>query len=263
MNEIVNTVLLKNDITATFDLETTGVNPETDRICQIAITKRYPDGRCIQKTYYINPLVPIPEGASNVHGITNEMVANCKTFEQMATTFYETLKDCTLIGFNSDKFDVPMIHYEFSRCGIVFPLPSQHKVDVRSLYLKLYPNTLGGIYNRLTGKILEGAHDATNDINATDEILKIILNKPEVQHMNSKELDVFINGSERYLDIEKQFLINEYNQYVWAKGKHTGRCVLDDDKDVVSYNTYISSGASKYHSSGTVELLKKIISRQI
>lgn len=255
--------LFENDITATFDLETTGTNVEKDRIVQICITKRYPDDRIIQKTFYINPEMEIPIGASSVHGITNEMVQSCKTFEQMAGVLFETLKECTLIGFNSDSFDVILLSNEFRRCGIQFPLPNQNKIDVRSLYLKLYPNTLSGIYQRLIGKPMENAHDATADVNATDEILSyIISNNDELKGKSASDIDKFINGDERYLDLSKNILINKYGQYVWNKGKHAGRAILDEDKEIVDYNNFVIN-KSIYHTQEVKEYLKMIISRTI
>lgn len=256
-------IILKNDITATFDLETTGVNIDSDRIIQIAITKRYPDGRTIQRTFYLNPEMDIPEEATNVHGITNEMVSGCKTFSQLANMFYETLKDCTLIGFNSDNFDIPLISKEFRRCGIMFPLPNQKKIDVFSLYKKLYPNTLSAIYHRMFNKELESAHDATADIDATDAILsKLLENNNELSKMNTDELEVFINGDEKYLDLSRNILINKYGQYVWNKGKHKGRVILDDDPAIIDYNNFVMS-KSKYHTEEVKEYIKMIISRQI
>lgn len=259
----INKLIFKNDITATFDLETTGTNVDNDRVVQIAITKRYPDGRVVQKTFYINPEMDIPEGASNVHGITNDLVKDSKTFAQMAETLYLTLKDCVLIGFNSDSFDIPLIKSEFKRCGYEFPAPGQVKVDALKLYRKLNANTLGAIYKRMFGVELDGAHDATNDINATDAILMNLLeNTPELENMSAKEVDVYLNGDEVYLDSQRNILINKYKQYIWGNGKHKGRVILDDDKEIVDYNNYVIN-KSNYHTREVKDYLIQIISRQI
>ena len=154
-----------------FDLETTGVDTMKDRIVEIAVIKIFPNGNRESKKYLINPEMPIPKEASDVHGITDEMVADCPTFSKYAKNLNEYMGDSDLGGYNSNSFDIPMLVEEFKRSGIVFDLKNRNYVDVLNIEKQVSSRKLGDVYSRYTDKILEGAHDALIDIEATIEIL--------------------------------------------------------------------------------------------
>ena len=155
-----------------FDLETTGIDPYNDRIVEISVLKILPDGtRCSPYTRRINPGRPIPAEATSVHHITDEMVKNEPTFEAIAPKLKEFLKDCDLAGYNSNRFDVPMLVEEFKRAGLPLDMSGVKLVDVQTIYHKREPRTLVAAYRHYCGRDLEGAHSAEADITATYEVL--------------------------------------------------------------------------------------------
>lgn len=156
---------------AFFDLETTGTNVVTDRIVEISIYKVMPDGSSESMTKLINPTIPIPAEVTAIHGIKNEDVANSPTFAQLAPSFDAFLKNCDLAGYNSNRFDIPMLIEEFLRCGIQFDIKKRRLVDVQNIFHKMEPRTLKAAYRFYCGKELIDAHEAEADTRATYEIL--------------------------------------------------------------------------------------------
>jgi DNA polymerase-3 subunit epsilon len=154
-----------------FDLETTGIDIAKERICQIACIKIDLDGKQTEKELLINPTIPIPKEATEIHGITDEMVADKPTFANISKSLFEFFEGCDIAGYNSNVFDVPLLAEEFSRSRIEFPNWELNFVDVLQYERLLKPNKLADVYKRYTGKDLEGAHDALNDVRATLEIL--------------------------------------------------------------------------------------------
>ncbi len=161
---------LKNPI-AFFDLETTGVNVVKDRIVEISIYKVMPDGSTDSLTKLVNPTVPIPAEVSEIHGIRDEDVANAPTFKQLAPSLNAFLHNCDLAGYNSNKFDIPMLIEEFLRGGIEFEVKNRKLIDVQNIFHKMEPRTLKAAYKFYCGKQLVGAHEAEADTRATYEIL--------------------------------------------------------------------------------------------
>ena len=162
-----------------FDLETTGVNIATDRIVEIAVLKVFPNGNKESKTWLVNPEMEIPKESSAIHGITNEKVVTEPTFKELATKVNEMIAGCDLAGFNSNRFDIPLLAEELMRAGIDFDMQNRKAIDVQVIFHKKEQRTLGAGYQFYCGKELEGAHGAEADTNATYEILLAQLDKYE------------------------------------------------------------------------------------
>ena len=154
-----------------FDIESTGVVPQRDRIVELAVLKVFPDGRTQNTVRRLNPEMPIPAGATAIHGITNADVADCPTFLVIADKLYRYLEDCDLAGYNITGFDIPMLEAEFKRAGFDFKVEGRRVIDAYNIFCKLYPRTLTAAYKFFCGKELEGAHGAAADTAATFEVL--------------------------------------------------------------------------------------------
>jgi DNA polymerase III subunit epsilon len=156
---------------AFFDLETTGVHVVTDRIVEISIYRVMSDGSSDSMTRLINPTIPIPPEVTAIHGIKDADVADAPTFAQLAPALDTFLKNCDLAGYNSNKFDIPMLIEEFLRCNIQFDIKKRRLIDVQNIFHKMEPRTLKAAYKFYCGKDLIGAHEAEADTKATYEIL--------------------------------------------------------------------------------------------
>ncbi|MFN4199280.1 MAG: exonuclease domain-containing protein, partial [Flavobacterium sp.] len=174
-----------------FDLETTGTDVARDRIVEISILKVFPNGNKETKTWLVNPGIPIPFLASQVHGITDEKVANEPTFEQLAPHVYNMIKDSDLAGFNSDRFDIPLLAEELLRAGVDFDMKNRVSVDVQTIFHKMEERTLSAAYRFYCDKTLENAHSAEADTVATYEILKAQLERYENLENDMKSLSEF------------------------------------------------------------------------
>ena len=160
-----------------FDLETTGINVAKDRIVEIAILKIFPNGNKESKTWLVNPEMEIPAEVIAVHGISNEKVANEPTFKELSKEIYKMIKDSDLGGFNSDRFDIPLLDEEMLRAGVDFDMKHMVSVDVQTIFHKMEKRTLGAAYKFYCDKDLEGAHSAEADTMATYEVLLSQLEK--------------------------------------------------------------------------------------
>ena len=162
---------LKNPIVF-FDLETTGINISRDRIVELSFLKVYPNGEEEMKSKRVNPEMPIPPESTAIHGITDEDVKDCPTFKQIAKSLAAQIEGCDLAGFNSNRFDVPVLAEEFLRAGIDFDMSKRKFVDVQIIYHKKEPRTLAAAYKFYCDKELVDAHSAEADTRATYEVLK-------------------------------------------------------------------------------------------
>ncbi|MBQ1719273.1 MAG: 3'-5' exonuclease, partial [Bacteroidales bacterium] len=165
-----------------FDLETTGVNITTDRIVEISVVKVFPNGEEMRKTYRINPEMPIPPQATAVHGISDADVAECPKFKQKAKELVEIFSDADIAGYNSNKFDVPLLAEEFIRAGVDFDLKKRNFVDVMSIFMKKEPRNLSAAYKFYCGRKMEEdfeAHRADQDTEATYKVLQAELDMYE------------------------------------------------------------------------------------
>ncbi len=160
-----------------FDLETTGIDVVNDRIVEISYLKVLPDGNEEQKTQRINPEMPIPEKSTSIHGITDADVKDMPTFKEFAKKFAKTLEGADLGGFNSNKFDIPLLAEEFLRVGVDFDFHKKKFIDVQVIFHKMERRSLIAAYKFYCGKKLEGAHGAAVDTKATYEVLKAQLDR--------------------------------------------------------------------------------------
>ncbi|MCF8233769.1 MAG: 3'-5' exonuclease [Bacteroidales bacterium] len=162
---------------AFFDLETTGLNIGSDRIVEISIYKLHSDGNSQLKTYRINPTIPISAESTSIHGITNADVENEPTFKELAPELNQLFENCDLAGYNSNKFDIPLLVEEFLRADIEFDLRNRRFIDVQNIFHKMEPRTLKAAYKFYCKKDLPNAHTAEADTLATFEILKAQLDR--------------------------------------------------------------------------------------
>lgn len=209
-----------------FDLETTGVNVAKDRIVEIAVLKIHPNGNKESKSWLVNPEMEIPEEVIAVHGITNEKVANEPTFKELSKQIYKMIKDSDLGGFNSDRFDIPLLAEEMLRAGIDFDMKNMVSVDVQTIFHKMEKRTLSAAYKFYCNKELEAAHSAAADTNATYEVLLSQLDRyPDLEN-NIKKLAEF-SSHKRTVDFAGFLIYDDEDQEIFSFGKHKGKKVLD------------------------------------
>lgn len=231
-----------------FDLETTGTNTQHDRIIQICAKKGNET-----KTILLNPEIPIHPEATSVHGYTNEMLADKPTFRQIAKSLYEWFYGCDLGGFNSNSFDIPMLDEELNRAigkGIDW---NPDLVDVYKLYAKLYPRSLEAIYKRMFNEEVEGAHDAENDVNATERVLNELLLRHDLINSTAQEIDQITQGDRKRLDFDGKLYVDDEG-VKWAFGKHINELV-------VNTKSYAEWVIKSDFSTNTKNILKQIISQ--
>lgn len=209
-----------------FDLETTGTDTFNDRVVQIAIIKVSKEGK-EEKERIINPTIHIPDEAAAIHGVTNEMVKDAPTFQQVAKSLYKFMEDCDLAGYNHLNFDMPMLIEEFARAGIVFPDPNARFIDVMKIYFHFHPRTLVAAYQLYCEKELHNAHNAMADTQATLEIFESQLE----QHFDD-EFDINqlhnLCFSNKNIDFSRKLGRNEDGEIIFAFGKNKGKRVLDN-----------------------------------
>ena len=226
---------------AFFDLETTGVDVAKDRIVEIAVLKIQPNGQKDMKIRRINPEMPIPKEASDIHGITNEDVADCPTFEQFAKSLFLFLQDCDLAGFNSNRFDIPLLVEEFLRCGIRFDIAGRSLVDVHNIFHKMEQRTLSAAYQFYCDKPLENAHSAEADITATFEILEAQLKRYKDLENNIEFLGEF-SRRQNFVDLAGRLVYNDDKEAVFNFGKHKGKTVEAVLQAEPSYYAWMMQG---------------------
>lgn len=223
---------------AFFDLETTGTNITTDRIVEISILKVMPDGSRNSYTQRVNPQVPIPEGASEIHGIYDIDVANEPTFEELAPAIFKKLFDCDLAGYNSDRFDIPMLAEEFMRAGIEFDLNDRRTIDVQTIFHKQEPRNLSAAYRFYCNNDLENAHSAEADTNATFEILEAQLERYGMDK-DINAISEFTDRGDNKMDFAGRIVRNDKDVPVFNFGKHKGRPVEDVLRDEPGYYNWM------------------------
>ncbi|PVD53725.1 DNA polymerase III subunit epsilon [Terrimonas sp.] len=243
---------------AFIDLETTGVNLATDRIVEIAIVKVSTDNTRVVKRKLINPQMPIPKGASDVHGITDDMVKDAPAFKQVANEIRQFLDNCDLAGYNSNRFDIPLLVEEFLRAGLDFDVTDRHLLDVQKVYHMMEPRTLSAAYKFYCDKSLENAHSAEADAQATCEILESQLEKyPQLG--TSVESVMKFTGSEPIVDFARRFVM-ENGVEIFNFGKHKGKKVVDVLKLEPQYYDWMMKGDFAMH---TKQKLTEILNRTL
>jgi len=189
-----------------FDIESTGVNPQRDRIVELSIIKLLPEGGDERTTRRLNPTIPIPAGASQIHGIYDADVAHAPTFVQIAQNLHKYLEGCDLGGYNIQGFDIPLLVEEFRRAGIEFAVADRRIIDAYTIFTKLYPRTLTAAYKFFCNKDLEGAHGAEADTLATMEVLAGQLAKHPELPLDLAELSKFCdNRDPDAIDSQRRF----------------------------------------------------------
>lgn len=204
-----------------FDLETTGIDIGKDRIVEISIFKAYPNGNKESKTWLVNPTIPIPAETTAVHGITNEKVANEPTFNELAPQVYAMIKDSDLGGFNSDRFDIPLLAEELLRAGVDFDMKNRVSVDVQTIFHKKEERTLSAAYKFYCNQSLENAHSAEADTMATYEILKAQLDRYEDLENDIKSLSEF-STRKKIADFAGMIAFDKDGEEIFSFGKHRG-----------------------------------------
>lgn len=209
-----------------FDLETTGIEVAKDRIVEISIFKVYPNGNKESKTWLVNPTIPIPPQTTAVHGITNEKVANEPTFKELANQIHTIIKDSDLAGFNSDRFDIPLLAEEMLRAEVDFDMKNRVSVDVQTIFHKKEERTLSAALKFYCGKNLENAHSAAADTMATYEILIAQLDKyPDLEN-DIKSLSEFTTRK-KSIDFAGFIALNNEGKEIFTFGKNKGQLVED------------------------------------
>jgi len=209
-----------------FDLETTGINIAKDRIVEISILKVHPNGNKESKTWLVNPEMEIPAEVVAIHGITNEKVVTEPTFAELAKEINQLIEGADLAGFNSNRFDIPLLAEEFLRVGIDFDMKNRVGIDVQVIYHKKEQRTLSAAYKFYCDKELEDAHSAEADTNATYEILKAQLDKYNDLENDVKFLNEFSSHKKR-ADFAGFLMYNENDEEVFTFGKYKGKKVED------------------------------------
>jgi len=224
---------------AFFDIESTGTNVVKDRIVEICIFKVLPDGSSETKLRRINPGIPIPAEVTAIHGISDSDVANEPGFKQIARSMYDFMKDCDLAGYNSNKFDVPMLIEEFLRCNMEFSLKNRNLIDVQNIFHKMEPRTLKAAYKFYCNKELIDAHSAEADTKATYEILLSQIKRYENTQFEDSDGKITIpvkndmdalyefSYNHRNADLVGHIVFNANGKETFNFGKHKGVTVED------------------------------------
>lgn len=207
-----------------FDLETTGTNVATDRIVEISILKIFPNGNKESKTWLVNPGIPIPAEVVAIHGISDEKVKNEPTFKQLSKEIYKIIKDSDLAGYNSDRFDIPLLAEEMLRADVDFDMKSTVSVDVQTIFHKMEKRTLAAAFKFYCNGELNNAHSAEADAMATYEVLKAQLDRyPDLEN-NISKLSEFTTRKQS-LDFAGFIEVNNKKQPIFTFGKHKGKTV--------------------------------------
>lgn len=209
-----------------FDLETTGVNVAKDRVVEISILKIFPNGNKESKTWLVNPEMPIPPQTTAVHGITDEKVANEPTFKQLSKDIYSMIKGSDLAGFNSDRFDIPLLAEEMLRAEIDVDFKKYLTVDVQTIFHKMEKRNLSAAYKFYCGKDLDNAHSAEADTNATYEVLKSQIEKYDELENDVSKLSAF-SIRRKSVDFAGFVIIDEDGDAAFNFGKHKGKKVVE------------------------------------
>jgi len=223
-----------------FDLETTGTNVGKDRIVEICILKVNPDASRESKTWKVNPEMPIPKESSAIHGIYDEDVVNAPTFKDIASKILEMISGADLGGFNSNRFDVPLLAEELLRAGLDFDLSKFKLVDAQTIYHKMEPRNLSAAYNFYCQKTLENAHSAEADVLATFEVLDAQVGHYEDLPKEVAGLSEFSFHS-KFADLAGMIHFNDKDQEIFAFGKYKGQVVKEVFQKDIGYYGWLQS----------------------
>ncbi|MFA8449186.1 MAG: exonuclease domain-containing protein [Bacteroidales bacterium] len=244
-----------------FDLETTGANVKTDQIVEIAVVKIHPDGKKESRTRRVKPDIPISPGATQVHGITDEDVANEPSFRQLAKSLYIFFDQCDLGGFNVDRFDLPLLVNEFRRAEMQIPFDLNTKVvDPMKIFHRREPRDLSAAYSFYCNKTLEDAHSADADINATVEVLYKQIEKYGLENDIDSLICAGLDSEQKYLDRSGFFTADEEGNACFRFGKYAGKNVVLTDPSHLNYLDWMLKQDFPFD---THEIIKKLLKGQI
>ena len=245
---------LKNPIVF-FDLETTGTNIVSDRILEISYHKVSPNGREETKTIRVNPEMHIPESSSAIHGIFDADVADCPTFKTVAKEIMRDIEGCDLAGFNSNRFDIPLLAEELLRADVDVDLMKRKFVDVQVIFHKMEQRTLSAAYKFYCDKDLVGAHGAEADTLATYEVLKAQLDRyPELQ--NDIDFLAKFTTQSNNVDFAGRIIYNDKGEEVINFGKYKGQKVTDVLKTDMGYYGWIMNSDFSLHTKKVLTNIK-------
>ncbi|MBL6668402.1 MAG: 3'-5' exonuclease [Crocinitomicaceae bacterium] len=225
---------LKNSL-CVFDLETTGLQVTKDRIVQIAALKIHPDGTEEELNLVVNPEMEIPQEVIDIHGITNEMAIKAPTFRALAEQIKSFFGDSDLAGYNSNKFDIPVLAEEFLRAGIEFDLTQRAFIDVQNIFHKMEQRTLVAAYKFYCQKNLENAHDAMHDTKATWEVLEKQIEKYKLKPDVVSLAELSRAGNHKILDMAGRIAMNSKEEVIYNFGKHKGKTIASVAKTEPGY----------------------------
>lgn len=243
---------------AFIDLETTGISLSNDRIVEIAIVRINTDGQKQVKRRLINPEMPIPKASSDVHGINDEMVKDAPTFKQVVNEIKQFLDNCDLGGYNSNRFDIPLLMEEMLRTGIEFDMKGRRLVDVQKVFHMMEQRTLSAAYKFYCNKTLEGAHGAEVDATATWEVLEAQLERyPQLG--NTVESIIKFIGDDQIVDFARRFVMDNGVE-VFNFGKYKGKPVTEVLRTEPQYYDWMMKGDFPLH---TKQKLTEILNRTL
>lgn len=231
---------LKNPLIV-FDLETTGIDIAKDRIVEISLIKIKPNGEEEVKTRRINPTIPIPPQVTAIHGITNEDVKDCPTFKEIAKNLASYIEGCDFAGYNSTRFDIPMLAEEFLRADVEVDFRNRRLIDVQNIFHRMEQRTLVAAYKFYCQKNLENAHSAEADTRATYEVLQAQLDRYEDLTNDMDYLSEF-SSKTKNADYAGRIVFNEKGEEVFNFGKHKGRPVAEVLLAEPSYYSWMMNG---------------------
>jgi DNA polymerase-3 subunit epsilon len=243
------------------DLETTGTNFVKDRIVEIAVLKLMPDGNVHEKQTRINPQVPIPPQVTAIHGISDNDVKDAPTFEQIAKTYFLFLDECDLAGFNSTRFDFPILLEEFHRAGIIFDVSTRKFVDVQRIYHLMEPRNLTAAYKFYCERELIDAHTAMADVKATFEVLKAQLDRYPENLKNEIDFLHELSKDGDYVDLGKRMYF-ENGVETFNFGKHKGRQVIEVFRVEPSYYDWLLKGEFPMDFKEKIKMIREKMKRQ-
>jgi DNA polymerase-3 subunit epsilon len=223
------------------DLEATGLNIGSDRIVEIALLKIHPNGNRESKVYKVNPTIPIPLEASKIHGIYDQDIAECPTFKDLSRELNAFLGGCDLAGYNSNKYDIPMLIEEFTRCDVHFDITTRKLIDVQNIFHKMEQRTLSAAFQFYCDKSLTNAHSAEADTDATYEVLLAQLDKYESLKNDIDYLSEF-SCVTKNVDLAGRIVFNDKGEEVFNFGKYKGRAVFEIFTIEPSYYDWMMKG---------------------
>ncbi|MCB8999572.1 MAG: 3'-5' exonuclease [Bacteroidales bacterium] len=245
---------LKNPIVF-FDLETTGINIANDRIVELSYLKVEPNGKESTKTMLINPTIPIPPESTEIHGITDEQVKDAPTFMSIAKNLAREIEGCDLAGYNSNKFDIPLLAEEFLRAEVDIDFTKRKFIDVQVIFHKMEQRTLGAAYKFYCDRDLENAHSAEADTRATYEILKAQLDRYPALENDMASLAEF-SSHNRNVDFAGRIVYNEKKIEVFNFGKYKGKSVEEVLATDPGYYGWMMNGDFPLHTKKVLTNIK-------